>query len=655
MFSGYIYFIYGLIALLLILYAVAIMLYFKKYKNTKIKKIYKRTIMLITLPLCYIIIILLGFALSLSTLNNAVQGITSLIPIITSDDGCICYSKCTNNPDVDYKCNYEVLFGEQEYSKLIESLSLDANDKSALEKLATGEKKGQFIIDRLTDESVNCYQEALKLRLNFRDDDLDRSELTSYALRIDLINLLSDYKVNGRNPKCDCCNVANVTELNKECIGGNHFLFNFAWEDNWKSDDYTGDYDTYNSKLGQATGQYAITMEDGLSYYWYHQTSANCGCAHCGNWTQMYWGVSGNWHKFGTDGCAVYSLAMIVSNLIGAEITPTKLLVDLGCTISDGYCNTSSSPCFSGRNINREAAAEVIKRVYNIEYAFINSSADANDILSGDGMIWDQWRDKTYTGDWLHGTSDFFWYGGTGHFMAIRELVDNKYYCMTSCGSNGNSHYDIMNYAETPENVFKHMSGGKTIGFWVEDNQDYNEQHGGSGNINVAPEIGDTDIQKDIDAGLYTLEDYNYLVALGGESSSYNGFYAVACCVRNRVERNNSSYKIEVTKTGQFTGFHSNEVGNPRNEAVKKAAIAVLRGGESTIDDCYFFFGRKKGYDMWAEPDIDKFYNVGNNIYYNEYGKLHNQKNTKTDGAIIIYDNSSNTWKYPSGTFYTKY
>ena len=177
---------------------------------------------------------------------------------------------------------------------------------------------------------------------------------------------------------------------------------------------------------------------------------------------------------------------------------------------------------------------------------------------------------------------------------------------------------------------------------------------GGSGGTNPPspPDITDQDILDDIANGLYTAEDYQYLVALGGESSSYEGFYAVACCVRNRVNTNNSSYKSEVTKSGQFSGYNPSEVGNPRNEDVKKAAVAVLRGGSSTIGNCYFFLGRYNGWDMWAESDISEFYNVGGNVYFNGWGKVHNKSNAMQSGDILIWDDSAGKWLYGPGSKY---
>ncbi len=177
---------------------------------------------------------------------------------------------------------------------------------------------------------------------------------------------------------------------------------------------------------------------------------------------------------------------------------------------------------------------------------------------------------------------------------------------------------------------------------------------GGSGGTNPPSplDITDQDILDDIANGLYTAEDYQYLVALGGESSSYEGFYAVACCVRNRVNTNNSSYKSEVTKSGQFSGYNPSEVGNPRNDDVKKAAVAVLRGGSSTIGNCYFFLGRYNGWDMWAESDISEFYNVGGNVYFNGWGKVHNKSNAMQSGDILIWDDSADKWLYGPGSKY---
>lgn len=174
----------------------------------------------------------------------------------------------------------------------------------------------------------------------------------------------------------------------------------------------------------------------------------------------------------------------------------------------------------------------------------------------------------------------------------------------------------------------------------------------------TAPQAAD--VAADVAAGLYTLEDYNYLVACGGEDpSSYEGFYAVACCIRNRVQASGKSYRQVVSHPGQFQGYDPAEVGRPRNDYVKTAAIAVLRGGPSSVGSSQYFFGRIQGYDIWAESDVPEFYVWGSdsnlkNVFYTEYGKLHNWKSNKSAGAIIIYDNTSHTWNFKDGDAYRR-
>lgn len=162
--------------------------------------------------------------------------------------------------------------------------------------------------------------------------------------------------------------------------------------------------------------------------------------------------------------------------------------------------------------------------------------------------------------------------------------------------------------------------------------------------------ITDEDIKADIANGLYTEEDYAYLVSIGAESSYYEGFYAVACCVRNRVNSGGGSIKSVVTAAGQFAGYRADEVGKPRNNEVKAAALAVLRGGTSTIGTSRYFFGRVNGYDLWYESSkgpAPVVVGTGpyRNVFYPHYGYVHNSVEPKTPDAIIIYDASSGTWK----------
>ena len=159
------------------------------------------------------------------------------------------------------------------------------------------------------------------------------------------------------------------------------------------------------------------------------------------------------------------------------------------------------------------------------------------------------------------------------------------------------------------------------------------------------------------DAEIKKTEDYRYLVALGQESKSYEGFYAVASSVRNRVKKQGKSYKQVVTQEKQYAGYSSDAIGNPCNQEVDKAAVDILKGGASSVGDSEFFFGRINGYDLWYEknkvnkdpivaaPD-DKMHNV----FYEKFGSVHNKQEEKTSDAYTIYDAKTRTWyKNPGG------
>lgn len=150
--------------------------------------------------------------------------------------------------------------------------------------------------------------------------------------------------------------------------------------------------------------------------------------------------------------------------------------------------------------------------------------------------------------------------------------------------------------------------------------------------------------EEDIAKGLYTREDLDYMVALAGESSTYDGFYAVACCVRNRCRASGKTVKQVVTSPGQFTGYHSSDVGNYSNQNVYNATVEVLRGGQSTISDYQYFLGRVDGYDLWYEASkcgANTPVVVGTgpyrNVFFKTWGTVHNKNNNKTSDAVTLY------------------
>lgn len=904
---------------------------------------------------------ILGFigciAMSVS-LYQLDYGIKTAAVIATQnyDDDCRCYALCTGEPEIDSKCAYELIFGPDKYAKLVKEMKKDISPGEAEEfdKLTSGKDTGRFIMNHMTQKMVYCYMDDLQISSGVRTtildkrDNIKRAELSVDELRADLINLLDDYKVLGRNPNCNCKTLSTF-DLKDECVGVKHWVKGWSWQAIYESIiGGDSDPDPGSGDWGYTDDTYVIEI-DGKRYFWYHQGSGCLTCQYCGDWSRKYWGGSDKSHRLARDGCAVYSLAITVSNLLGRAVTPHELLITFGCTINDETIDTTNSPVFKGtRCIYYFDALNAIKNAYGLEYKVITPDTDIIDAeLDKGAYVWSSWKS---------GPSN--WYTGSNHFMTIRKHEGNNYYrfdpVKTNPMTNGASKDSVAQHVNVhieskqvlfsiwnpnppawgtgapPKNSNPEGDGDISFGSWSTDsitvkadvdrtyniafisdlhmmvddearNDTWYSEHGGyegrraeMGNTNAAtlkslvdslnsqnldaivfagdiidnygtkvfeamknelnnlkctnvmwlcadhdynqnittgsyaqasealnyrggvnlktitlgsgdsaitlvgqpktndyshinnnknslssaisgktnvlyfthvpiesktnpsamqqssisnrgevyyysnansrdafklskissyadvlynasnlkgvfaghvhptgtmevefksgvPEkvfkaakdgyiglikvvpknatgiqpgivpdvppqgdITDADIQKDIEAGLYTWEDYSYLVACGGESTNYEGFYAVACCIRNRVNRRNSTYKIQITAPSQFMGFSEDEIGKPRNEEVKQAALAVLRGGPSTIGDGEYFFGRVNGHYMWAEgTKCDNFSNIKNNIYYYPYGTLHNGGKTKqdlTDDAIIIYDHVAGKWLYPSGT-----
>lgn len=649
----------------------------------------KSTCVLIVVTLTIMALISGSLASAVYSFNNTVTGwlATYLITIADEDAGCICYAKCTGDEDDDSKSTYELLFGPKNYKTFL--ATFDDYIQAEANNAKTGSEINAILLQNLNDNSVQAYKEVVTSARGFRSmDGEDRTTMSIDELKYDLQALLKDYKEHGVNPDCEVCNNKNKVELEVECIGEKHYKANVEFSNTWvdpgnNNNTGTNNTTTTGTPLGSATGNYAKTMQDGLSYYWYHQMgNGGDGCVYCGNWSAMKWGEEGNWHYFGRDGCAIYALAMVVSNLTGQAVTPIDLLVALGCTMetkSDGilYCNTRTSTAYqstSPRIISRSTAIDIVANTYNLRTEPIsNDEASWNNVLDQGGMIWERFVP--------HGPADFYWYGGDGHFMAIRkrDASTGEYYCLTSCGSTvaGVKHdkFIIMNTPQSPSVVLRNVDG-QAFGLYpniinpTPDPSNPGGTNNPGSNINSGTPTGTSggyttaDISRDIANGLYTQEDYDYLVAIGGESKSYEGFYAVASSVRNRVNAYGRSYKSIVSQQStdsegkihkQYSAYNTSRIGNPENADINRAAIDILRGAPSSVGGCRDFFGRINGYDMWADAGVEEFYNVGGNIFYNNLGdgmRVHNKAPNIPADAIMIYDNASKTWIYNSGEGY---
>ena len=153
------------------------------------------------------------------------------------DDNCKCYVKCTGNPDIDAKCSYELLFGPNKYENFIKQMKreISPGDAEDFDKLTSGKDISNFIIGHINDYMVQSYMDDLGINSGARKtilDDIDginRTELSRDEKKNDLIQLLSDYKENGRNPSCRCQSVANA-HLDEVCSGVKHWVKGWSWQ-----------------------------------------------------------------------------------------------------------------------------------------------------------------------------------------------------------------------------------------------------------------------------------------------------------------------------------------------------------------------------------------------------------------------------------------
>lgn len=454
-------------------------------KHPKLKGAAKKIIMssISTLVITCLISAALGAVVyNLSTQLKAISVLTQ--SVFCKDEDCPCYALCTGDSKIDAKCTYQLLFGKDEYIKLTEHMELNDVEKAEFDEIDKGDngkQKNEFIKAHLNETMVFDYKQLVGENKNFRSKDgKDRTQMSIDELTTDLKKLLSDYKVNGRNPNCECQTSSSIL-LKTKCLGVKHYEKGWSWKSLWDPDaglfDTTsgsggwatgGQGNTTGSIRGQATGQYAVQLDDG-TYYWYHQSRPFCGCTYCGNWSQTFWGFSGNQgNNIGRDGCAIYSLAIGISNLVGQEITPAKVLETLDSPIaSNGTCTTSPNYFTgSGRMMgSRDSVLAKLASTYNFSYEAVGRDiASIDTILSKGGYVWTSWVDANSA-----------WCGnGSSHFMMIRKQDGNNYYCFTSCGgkcttSKGKEGaIQTMNYPIEKQAVINAMTNNPIYGIWTD-------------------------------------------------------------------------------------------------------------------------------------------------------------------------------------------
>ncbi len=147
--------------------------------------------------------------------------------------------------------------------------------------------------------------------------------------------------------------------------------------------------------------------------------------------------------------------------------------------------------------------------------------------------------------------------------------------------------------------------------------------------------------------GEITQEDYNYLLAISGEATTYEGFVAVAYSVINRAVKRNQTIVEVVSAERQYAAFNQKSIGVVSNTDVDDAIRDIMNGKvDNPIGDCDYYFGRAPGkHNIWVEDfdECGKIILVEGNVFYTEddVGKIHNSKDIDAqydDSSKIIYN-----------------
>jgi len=480
-----------------------------KGNSSKLKRKTKSTFDIV-LAMIYIFIrsALISFfiALGFMTLDNAFNALPSILYNITSKhEDCECYAKCTGDPEDDKKTAYELIFGPTEYEKLVNDMlyTCTAKEKEEFEEINAGDDgaaKSQFIQAHINDQMVADYKSLVGQNRRFKSNDgKHRYEMNDDELRDDLIQLFKDVKTNGRNLQCPHCSSINSSYLYLQCEGMKHWKPGWSWDDLWTDPDEPSTPGGAHNPPGNATGKYAVELEDGTHWYWYHQNNwegASCGYNVMdpvyGNLWNLTIGSSGggNNNTMHGAGCSMYSTAMAMSNLLDEEYTPYRVIQELmGCSISDGGGTYIFYPDKEVNGIGRHSGGmhynySKMAELINAKFGSLGMHAEAKAftqenvdecIASSDhyGMVINSW------------TGGFSWYNGTGHFMVIRKKgSDGKYYCLSSSGSTAYGYSDsgIKNLMSTGcefSTVSSHIAHSSCL--FITMDKSYYEQGGGEG------------------------------------------------------------------------------------------------------------------------------------------------------------------------------
>lgn len=405
------------------------------------------------------LLIALGvLAETLYEMNLSATSTTSVLSILTRSKDCTCYVKCTNDADDDHKATYELLFGPTEFATFTGHMKLSPKEKDEWQALypdvksgktrdyskLDGKKQNEFIAEHLNDKMVDDYKTIIQDYQNFMKsaDGKDRMKMSNDDLMADLKKMCKDYKVNGRNPNCKVCKSANTSSLRRKCNGMNKWVKGWTWQEiadaNGNNTNNKNNGSVEVPALGHASGKYAVTLGDGNSYYWYHQSSEACKY-NVIKYGQRYSDVNlGGRGSAASRGCSSYATAMAVSNVLGMEVTPFDILekVDgVKPSISGNGTITyyGKSPInFCGQvNVYKDKLADKLADVYGkdgLKTAYIGQTQKEFDKYLDKGALIIVSL-KNPGGSY----SSMPWYRGDGHYIVIRKKENDKYYHLNSC------------------------------------------------------------------------------------------------------------------------------------------------------------------------------------------------------------------------------
>ena len=465
-------------------------------KSLTIVGIVRRSIIGAVISLVTALCILVSTILSIgmaSTYFNIDTAITGAINTVVTEDentGCVCYAKCTGDKSIDNRTAYELVFGKEEYNKIINAMKRDTSgskedingeslsnlvtpaEVSKYDKLETsgdikgiGELVNRYLESHKDSDMVKVYRNCLERNSWFKSNEkIDRTKMSNDELRLELMKFFRDVKTNGRNLNCPHCSKVATHLLAKTCSGEKHFKEDWAWETQWdktesdeEADEDAVEEGTGGARLiayglpGAAEGPNTVTQPDGTTWYWFNQTAqkfakANIKIPGFGNITM---GEALVQAKNGTftwtmahAGCSIYALAITMSNILGREIDPYEITTKVlnhkitnvrGVAVID--CNENGTGQSRVGNFDMKVhKAQLIKRLkeyYNDEKLEIYEKAGLTE-----EYIKGLYDDKNYTtviyGSY-HGRGLPFIYNGDGHFMTIvGRRADGKYIMLTS-------------------------------------------------------------------------------------------------------------------------------------------------------------------------------------------------------------------------------